>query len=292
MKILNISNNWFIDKESRYKWIYHRVKRHVLSAKTNFQQVEIFDTYNFGRIVILDNKIQSAETDEFIYHEALVHPAMIAHPDPEHILILGGGEGATIREVLKHPTVQRVVMVDIDEEFIHLCKKYLKKWHGGSFDDDRVELIFADAKEYIKGTRALFDVIIADITDPVEEGPARTLYSKKFYSSLRGALKPDGIFVTHATEVHYTLKRSISTEVFKKLSEIFPVSDFYYEFIPSFSSLWAFTIGSLKYSPKKMSSATVNKRLKKRALNNLYYYDQQTHKRLFSLPKCLENLGI
>ena len=290
MKISNISNNWFIDKENRYKWIYHMVKRHVLSVKTSFQQVEIFDTYNFGRIVILDNKIQSAETDEFIYHETLVHPSMIAHPDPEHILILGGGEGATIREVLKHPTVQRVVMIDIDEEFIHLCKKYLKKWHCGSFDDDRVELIFADAKEYIKGTRALFDVIIADISDPVKEGPARMLYTKKFYSSVREALKPAGIFVTHATEVHYTLKRSISTEVFKKLSEIFPVSDFYYEFIPSFSSPWAFTVGSLKYSPKKMSPDTVNKRLKKRGLDRLSYYDKETHKRLFSLPKILNKL--
>src|SRR4030042_2039791 len=232
MKISNISNNWFIDKESRYKWIYHMVKRHVLSVKTSFQQVEIFDTYNFGRIVILD----------------------------------------------------------IDEEFIHLCKKYLKKWHCGSFDDDRVELIFADAKEYIKGTRALFDVIIADISDPDEKGPARMLYTKNFYSSVRAALKPDGIFVTHATEVHYTLKRSISTEVFKKLSEIFPVSDFYYEFIPSFSSPWAFTVGSLKYSPKKMSPDTVNKRLKKRGLDRLSYYDKETHKRLFSLPKILNKL--
>jgi len=287
MKNSKNSYNWFIDKDNRYKWIYHRVKKCILSKKTIFQKVEILDTYNFGRIVILDNKIQSAETDEFIYHEALVHPAMITHPNPEHILILGGGEGATIREVLKHPMVQRVVMVDIDEEFVRLCKKHLKKWHRGVFDNNRVELIFTNAKEYISKTRDLFDVIIADVSDPVDEGPAKMLYTKKFYSSLRGALKPDGIFVTHATEVCYTSKKSISSEVFKTLSEIFPISNYYYEFIPSFGSSWAFVIGSLKYNPEKMSYSTVNKRLKKRALSNLFYYDQETHKRLFSLPKIL-----
>lgn len=287
MKVPKFSYNWFIDKDNRYKWIYHRVKKYILSKKTNFQKVEILDTYNFGRIVILDNKIQSAETDEFIYHEALVHPAMITHPNPEHILILGGGEGATIREVLKHPMVQRVVMVDIDEEFVRLCKKYLKKWHRGFFEDNRVELIFTDAKKYISKTRDLFDVIIADVSDPVEKGLAQMLYTKNFYSSLRGVLKPDGIFVTHATEVCYTSKKSISTEVFKTLSEIFPISNFYYEFIPSFGSAWAFVIASLKYNPKKISSGSVNKRLKKRALCNLFYYDQETHKRLFFLPKIL-----
>jgi spermidine synthase len=284
------SYNWFIDKESKYKWIYHGVKNHIRSKKTIFQKVEILDTYNFGRVVILDNKIQSAEADEFIYHEALVHPAMITHPDPGHILILGGGEGATLREVLKHPTVRRVVMVDIDEEFVHLCKKYLSKWHHGSFDDKRVELIFTDAKEYIKKTKSLFDIIIADISDPVEKGPAQALYTKKFYSSLKGALKPDGIFVTHATEVYFTLKKSISIKIFKTLSEIFPIADFYCEFIPSFTSLWAFTSGSEKFSPKRMSSATIKKRLKKRGLSNLSYYDKETHKRLFQLPKCLRKL--
>ncbi|MEW6162893.1 MAG: polyamine aminopropyltransferase [Nitrospirota bacterium] len=283
-------NNWFIDKESEYRWIYHRVKEHVLSSRTRFQQVEIIDTYNFGRVVILDNRIQSAEADEFIYHEALVHPAMITHPAPESILILGGGEGATLREVLRHLTVKRVVMVDIDEEFVNLCKKRLEKWHMGSFNDERVELIFADAKEYIKKIKFKFDVIIVDISDPVEGGPAKTLYTKEFYSYIKRALMPDGIFVTHATEVHYISGRSLSIEIFRTLAEIFPIAEFYYEYIPSFSSLWAFTVGSLKYSSGEMSSTTIDNRLKKRGLTNLSYYDQETHKRLFYLPKCLKRL--
>lgn len=287
MKDPNIKDNWFIDKDSKHRWIYHRVKRHILSKKTKFQQVDFIDTHDLGLVVILDNKIQSTEVDEFIYHEALVHPVMITHPDPKNILILGGGEGATLREILKHPAVKRVVMVDIDEEFIHLCKKYLNKWHQGSFDDKRVELFFSDAREYIKKTKSPFDIIIADISDPVEEGLARMLYTKEFYASIKRILKPDGIFVTHATAVFYASYNTTCIRIFKILSDIFPVADFYYEYIPSFSSLWAFTIGSRKYSPVKLSAATLDKRLKKRRLNNLSYYDQETHKKLFYLPKCL-----
>jgi spermidine synthase len=287
LKDPNIKDNWFIDKDSKHRWIYHRVKRLVLSTKTRFQQVDLIDTHDLGLVVILDNKIQSTEVDEFIYHEALVHPVMITHPNPKNILILGGGEGATLREVLKHPAVKKVVMVDIDEEFVHLCKKYLNKWHQGSFDDKRVELIFSDAREYIKKTKSPFDIIIADISDPVEEGLAQMLYTKEFYSSIKRILKPDGIFVTHATAVFYTSNNTTCTGIFKILSDIFPVSDFYYEYIPSFSSLWAFTIGSFKYSPKKLSSAALDKRFGKRGLNNLSYYDQEAHKRIFFLPKCL-----
>ena len=290
MKNRNTKDKWLIDEDSKHRWIYHRVKSHILSKKTRFQQVEFIDTYDLGCVVILDGKIQSAEVDEFIYHEALVHPTMITHPDPKNVLIFGGGEGATLREVLKHPTVKRVVMVDIDEDFVHLCKMYLKKWHHGSFHNERVELIFADAREYVRKSKSSFDIIIADISDPVEKGPAQMLYTKQFYSSIKRVLSPTGIFVTHATAVFYTPDKSITTRIFRMLSDIFPVADFYYEYIPSYSSLWSFTIGSLKYSPWKLSSSVLNRRLTKRGLNNLSYYDQETHKRIFSLPKCVRKV--
>ena len=280
-------NNWFIDKESEYRWVYHRIKKYLLSKQTRFQHMELIDTHHLGRVVILDDKIQSAERDEFIYHEALVHPAMITHPKPESVLILGGGEGATLREVLKHPTVKRVVMIDIDKEFVSLCKTRLKKWHKGSFNNRKVELVFADAREYIKKIKSKFDVIIVDVSDPVVGGPARLLYKKEFYSLIKEALVPDGIFVTHATEIHYASNTGVSTRIFKTLTDIFPAAQFYYEYIPSFSSLWAFIIGSLKYGPKELSSDIIIKRLKERKLENLSYYDPETHERLFCLPKCI-----
>lgn len=287
MRNPKIKDNWFIDKDSRDRWVYHRIKKNVLSAKTKFQRVEFIDTYDLGRVVVLDNKIQSSDVDEFIYHEALVHPAMVAHPDPKIVLILGGGEGATLREVLKHRTVEKVVMVDIDEEFVRLCQKYLKHWHHGSFNDKRVELVFTDAKEYIKKTRSLFDIVIADISDPLEKGPARDLYTREFYSAVKSTLLTDGLFVTHVTGVFYTSNDTSYASILETLTDIFPFTDFYYEYIPSFSSLWGFAVASLKYSPRKLSPATVDKRLKKRKLNSLSYYDTETHTRLFHLPKFL-----
>lgn len=284
------SKNWFVDEDSQYRRIYHRVKKYILSTKTQFQHVEIIDTCESGRVVILDNKIQSAEADEFIYHETLVHPAMITHPNPNRVLILGGGEGATLREVLKHPTVRKVTMIDIDREFISLCKRYLKKWHKGSLDNSRAELIYDDALEYIKNTKSKFDVIIADISDPVEKGPAASMYTKKFYSSVKKVLMIDGIFVTHATAIYYFPHKNFSIKVLKALTEIFPKADLYYEYIPSFGTLWAFTIGSLIYSPKKISSALINQRIKERKLENLLYYGAEIHERLFKLPKCIKKL--
>jgi spermidine synthase len=284
------NGNWFIDKDSRHRWIYHRIKRHVLSVKTRFQQVEFVDTHDLGRLVVLDNKIQSAEADEFVYHEILVHPAMVAHPAPKIVLILGGGEGATLREVLKHRSVEKVVMVDIDEEFVILCKKYLKNWHFGSFGDKRLELIFTDAKKYIRKMKSFFDVVIADISDPLEKGPARELYTRNFFSSVERALMPDGIFVTHATGVFYTSNENINTNILNTLSDIFLFTDFYYEYIPSFSSLWGFTACSQKYSPQRLSPAAVDKRLKKRNLDSLSYYDKETHTKLFLLPKMFREI--
>ena len=280
--------DWFIDRDSDYRFVFNKFKKHVCSQKTRFQMVDIIDTQNLGRVVILDKKVQSAELDEFIYHEALVHPAMITHPNPKNVLILGGGEGATLREVLKHTTVQKVVMVDIDEEFVHLCKKYLKKWHRGSFKDKKVELLFLDAMEYMKKTECTFDIIIADISDPIEEGPALKIYTKEFYALVKKVLAPKGIFVTHATEVHYAMYKSTADNILNILNNIFPGVKLYFEYIPSFICLWGFALASLQYNPEKISSKTIERRLQKRKIKNLHYYNAEIHKRMFTLPACLK----
>lgn len=281
---------WFIDKDTENRWICHKLKRYILSVKTRFQNVELVETKEFGRVVILDKKIQSAEKDEFIYHEALVHPAMILHPNPEKVLILGGGEGATLREVLKHPVVRQVVMIDIDGEFVDLCKRYLNKWHMNSFDDPRLQLIIEDAMNYVKKTNTTYDVIIADISDPVEGGPAMSIYTNRFYTLVKKVLKKDGIFVTHATAVDYLEDKKSCKEIFKAVKNAFPLSAFYFEYVPSFSSLWAFAMGSLRYDPHKIALPVIKKRIKTRGLKNLLYYDDETHQRLFSIPKCLKKM--
>ena len=288
MKRPGFRNNWFIDKDSDYRFIYNRVEKHLYSKKTRFQQVDIIDTQNLGRVVVLDKKVQSSESDEFIYHEALVHPAMITHPNPRSVLILGGGEGATLREVLKHTTVQKVVMVDIDEEFVYICKKYLKKWHKGSFEDKKVDLLFLDATKYMKNAECKFDIIIADISDPIDKGPACKIYTKEFYSLVKSALAPKGIFVTHATEVHYATYKETADNIVKILNDIFPIVNLYFEYIPGFFCLWGFTIASLQYNIVKLSSKTIERRLKERSIKDLLYYDADIHKRMFILPACLK----
>ncbi|MCX6654358.1 MAG: fused MFS/spermidine synthase [Candidatus Bathyarchaeota archaeon] len=196
-------NCWFMDQEDDNKSIYHRVKKEVFSTRTKFQEVEFLICYGLGEVLILDNKIQSAEFDEYIYHEALVHPAMFAHELPQRVLILGGGEGATAREVLRHSSVSEVIMVDIDGELVEFCKKHLKKWHQNSFNDERFEVIYQDAWDYVKNTKKRFDVIIADISDPIEGGPATNIYTKEFYEMISRILNPGGLFVTQAVEVLY-----------------------------------------------------------------------------------------
>lgn len=287
MKRTGFKNSWFIDKDSEYRFVFNKLEKHVLSKKTRFQQVDIIDTENLGRVVILDKKVQSSESDEFIYHEALVHPAMITHPNPESILILGGGEGATLREVLKHPTVQKVVMVDIDKEFVHVCKKYLKKWHKGSFYNRKVDLFFIDAMEYMKNTKDKFDIIIADISDPLERGPASMIYTNAFYALVKKALASKGIFITHATEVHYATYKETAVKIFRILNDMYPTVRFYFEYIPSFLCLWGFAIASLKYNPENVSLRTIERRLKERNIEDLLYYDAEIHKKMFTLPTCL-----
>ena len=279
---------WFIDKNSPYHWIYHRVKKHVVSVITPFQKVDIVDTHEFGRMVILDGQIQSAESDEFIYHEILVHPAMITHPKPEQILILGAGEGATLREVLKHSTVKKVIMIDIDREFVDLCKKHLRKWHKGSFRNEKVELIYADAISYLRNTGNRFDAIIADISDPTDRGPAHSVYTSKFYTLIKKVLMPDGIFVTNATAAYFVPHRNHSAQIMKKIVKVFSTVDPYYEYIPSFGSLWAYAIGSFRYSAGLISSGVIGRRLMQRKIEKLLYYNSETHERLFVMPPCMK----
>jgi spermidine synthase len=284
------TDTWFIDKDTDDRWIYHRVKKHVISAQTTFQTVDILDTYEYGRMVILDGKIQSSESDEFIYHEILVHPVMLTHPKPENILILGAGEGATLREVLRHPTVKKALMIDTDKEFVEICKRYLKQWHQESFRDRRVELIYDEAFTYLKKIENRFDVIITDINDPGEQGPSVKIYTAQFYSLIKKVLMPDGIFVTHATAVYSVPHENFSHGIIQKLSRVFPKVNVYYEYIPSFGALWSYATGSFQLSPKALSSRVIEKRLRQRGIGNLSYYAPEMHERLFIMPHCMRKL--
>ena len=280
-----IKQGWLIDKDGDNRFVHIRLKKKLLSEKTNFQKIELYDSYDFGIIVMLDGKVQSTEKDEFIYHEALVHPAMLLHPKPQRVLILGGGEGATLREVLRYHSLRKVIMVDIDREFVNICSKYLKTWHQGSFNNSKATLLFTDAFDYIKETDDRFDVVVADISDPAEEGPARFVYTNNFYKSIQKVLTKDGIFVTHATEIGSISRKGISKKIFSSLKTVFPGVTFYYEYIPSFGCLWGYAICSQRPKLSDLTPEHIKNRIRDRKVKRLRYYDQETHQRMFSMSK-------
>ncbi|MEM1537611.1 MAG: polyamine aminopropyltransferase [Candidatus Nezhaarchaeales archaeon] len=277
---------FFIEQQTPNTSVIHKVKRVIHSERTKYQQLDIIETYDYGVCLILDGKVQSSLVDEWIYHEALVHPAMVTHPKPERVLIIGGGEGGVAREALKHNTVKEALMVDIDEGVINASKKYLNELHQGAFNDPRLKLFIADGREFLKTQPdSTFDVVIVDVTDPLEGGPSYLLYTKEFYGILYRKLKEDGVMVTQATSTFYS--PLCSTSIYATINSIFPYSRPYQAWIASYHSTWGFTIGSKKYDPLELSEDVIEERLRERRVKGLRFYTAHLHKAIFVLPKYL-----
>lgn len=275
---------WFIEFTHPTQAHMHGVNRFVYSGKTKYQEVEIIDTEFYGRCLVLDGKIQSSEYDEYVYHEALIQPALTLHPEPKSVMIVGGGEGAVLRESLKHPSVERVLMVDIDSEVVGLCKEYLPEWHQGAFDDPRVEVLHMDARQYLQETDEKFDCIFMDLTEPLDDSPSYLLFTKQFYEIVSERLTPEGIIALQAGSYNPRLIECHAA-ICNTLDTIFPVVRSYATFIPSYDTVWGFVLASKKPDPLELSVAEVDKRLAKRGISDLKYYDGETHQGIFSVPK-------
>lgn len=286
--MLNAPSNWFMEFVTPDNIQQFSIKNILYCGRSKYQQVELLESTLYGRCLILDGKVQSCEADEFIYHEALIHPAMILHPRPETVFIAGGGEGATLREILAHRTVKKVVMVDIDEEVIELCKKFLPHHHRGSFDDPRVVLLHMDARRYLEETDEKFDVIIMDLPEPIEGGPAYLLYTQRFYEMIRLRLGENGTFVTQSGAAICGITR-VFTAVVNTLNRVFPIVVPYEATVPSFGGPWAFALASLKTDPRTLSVEEINGRIEGRVAASLRFYDGITHRGLFFVPKYLRD---
>ncbi len=264
-----------------------RIRQTYYSGRTPFQDVVVMEGAAFGRSLVLDGKTQSTEVDEFAYHEGLVHPSMIAHDGPRSVFVAGGGEGATIREVLKHNTVDRVVMVDIDRKVVELCREHLPNHHRNSFDDFRVELIHDDCLSYLESNAERFDVFIIDVPDPLEAGPAYLLYTQEFYSLLRERMNPHGMMVAQSGPTGPSFYEQCFSAVANTVSSVFPVVALSETFVPSFGSTWGFVIGSLGPDPAELTVEEVDRRLPERVVGELRYFDGTTLKGMVSVPKYL-----
>lgn len=276
---------WFTPHESHS----HRIRRYVVRRRTPFQEAVVADSHTFGRCLILDGEMQSAERDEFIYHESLVHPAAVTHPRPKKVLILGGGEGATARELLKHRSIERVTMVDIDGDVVAFCKKHLKSWHRGAFADRRVRLIIGDAKEFIETTDDKFDIILSDLPSPIEAGPAYLLYTIEFYETVAKKLAAGGVFVMQAGSGS-VLQIELHRVLYSTLTRVFKIVRPFYAYVPSFDVPWAFLFASDRRDPLKVSTASADKAVSARIKGGLRFYDGAAHTGLFNVPKYIRDL--
>ena len=264
-----------------------RINRVIFKGRTAHQSVTIQETACFGRSLVLDDKTQSTELDEFVYHEALVQPSMIAHPDPRRVFIAGGGEGATAREVLSHKSVIRATMVDIDGEVVDLCRRLLPNHHRGAFDDPRLELHHTDAFGFLEAASQTFDVAIIDVPDPLEGGPAYLLYTREFYELLRKRLNPGGIVVAQSGPTGPAFYQQSFSAVATTVGSVFPSAFPCEAFVPSFGATWGFVIGSLGPDPTALSVEQIDRRITERVSSELRYYDGVTHRGMFSVPKYL-----
>ncbi len=284
-----------------------RIRGVVYSGRTRYQHVEILDTEPFGRVLRLDGKTQSSQSDEYVYHEALVHPAMLRHPAPRRVFIGGGGEGATLREVLRHRSVERVVMVDLDEEVVTLCREHLPDWHQGAFDDPRVELRHEDARAYLESARQPFDVMILDLVDPMEAGPAYRLYTQEFYRIAMDRLMGQGALVVQSGPAIAGMTAGPAmagnggesgaltdlvrgfTALHATLRTVFPAVSGYSPVIPDFGGAWSFVLAAKGggETPDEWPPERVDDLIAERVNGTLRYYDGLTHRRIFSLPKPL-----
>jgi spermidine synthase len=271
---------WFYESLFPLVKLGLKVKENLVSKKSLYQKIDILDTYEFGRVLVLDGIVQTTERDEFIYHEMLSHLAMLSHPHPKTVLIIGGGDGGILREVLKYP-VREVFLVEIDEKVIELSKTYLSSICRNSFNDRRANIIIDDGANFIKEGKGKFDVVIIDSSDPI--GPAKVLFSSKFYREASNALSNDDGIFTQQTGSSF-LQREEFPYVYKKLKKVFPFVTIFLTAVPTYvGGFFSFVFASKGIDPRKVRLSKIEKRYKKFKLKTRYY-NPEIHHSSFVLP--------
>ncbi len=269
-----VSEAWE-DVEIRY-----RVKTLLHEEKTRFQELLLVDSYEYGRMLLLDGVVQTSEKDEFVYHEMMVHVPMLAHVNPKNVLIIGGGDGGILREILKYRSVEKATMVEIDPVVIDICRKYLPELSRGAFEDVRTQVVIEDGASYVRETDEQFDVIIVDSPDPL--GPARILFSQEFYGDVNSIMAPDGIMVRQTGSIH--MQRKEQEEACLRLSGLFQYASFYVYSVPTYvGGLFSTIFCSNVIDPLNLSREELYGRFDRNALKTRYY-DPAVHVGAFCLP--------
>lgn len=270
---------WFTEKQTATHGITSKITKTLHSEQTDFQKLDMIETDQFGTMLVLDGMVMTTDADEFVYHEMVAHIPLFTHPNPKKVLVVGGGDGGVIREVLKHPSVVKAILVEIDGKVIEYSKKYLPNI-AGELENARVEVQVDDGFMHIHNHKNEYDVIMVDSTEPV--GPAAKLFEKGFYQGIYEALTQEGIFVAQSDNpwFHADLIKS----VFADVKDIFPITRLYTANIPTYpSGLWTFTLGSKKHDPLQVETAQIPE-------IDTKYYTPELHRAAFALPKFVRDL--
>ncbi|WP_414584045.1 fused MFS/spermidine synthase [Scytonema sp. PCC 10023] len=261
----------------------HGVTGVLAHKKTAYQEMYIVETGTYGKALVLDGKWQSCTGDEFLYHEPLVHPALIFHGTPRKVLILGGGEGATAREVLRWQTVEKVVMIDIDGEVVEACRQHLGEMHQNAFDDSRLEVVIADALDFLDTTDERWDVVISDLSDPIESGPSFALFTKEYFEKIRRVLSPQGFVVIQAGPVSPG-ELTLHARLVRTLNAVFPNVQSYSSYTSTYGRPWGFAVASEAKIDTRPEPETINQLLQEKTSGGFRMLDGTTLLGMLHLP--------
>ena len=256
------------------------------TLQSAFQRIEVYDTPQFGRLFRLDGRLMTSEGEEFFYHECMTHPAMLTHPNPQSVLVIGGGDGGSSEELFKHPSVRRIVMAELDQAVIDISKRYLGAIHRGAFDDPRLTVRIGDGLDFVQNTQERFDLIVLDLTDP--DTPAFHLYSEQFFRMCRAILNPGGMLTLHLGSPVYqqATVRKNADNLRKVFSQVHPMA----LYIPLYGSLWCLAVASDTANPRALGADLIAARMRERGLRDLQYYNAELHGALFMLPNFVRDL--
>lgn len=273
---------WYTELQTPNLGLACRIKETLFTGRSHFQEVAVVDSLEFGRMLVLDGVFQTSVADEYVYHEMIAHVPLFSHPNPRNVLVIGGGDGGTVREVLRHPLVEMAEMVEIDGMVVDVCKKYLPEISVALRENHpKLVLKIGDGIQHMREAENTYDVIIVDCSDPI--GPGEGLFTHDFYQNVYKALKPDGLFVqqTESPFYHQNLIRSLMADI----ASLFPVSRMYLANVPLYpGGLHSFTIGSKQYDPLKFNADQMTVPFATR------YYNPEIHKSSFALPNFIREL--
>jgi spermidine synthase len=273
---------WYTEQFSPTELHAHAIEETYYAGRTPFQSVAVLRTAAFGKMLVLDGDTQSSQADEKIYHESLVHPAMAAAVDRAEVLILGGGEGATLREVLRDRSVRRCTMVDIDGQVVELSKRYLPEWSDGAYEDPRARVIIGDALTFIKEDGDRYGVVISDLTEPLPDSPSFPLFNGEVFRDIKARLAPGGVYVLQASTAGFH-NMALHAKMARSLRAHFAFVRSFYTHVPAFDNDWAFIACSDETDVAVTDAARIDAYTGALRGEN-FFYDAETHRRLFALP--------